>query len=133
MITQYMGLPPAQANQPLIGDVFPSVDMGRIFPASSDVGDMSWRVPLSMLNTTCWPTNVPAHSWGIVASGGMSIGHKGMMYAAQVMSQAAIELFVNPARLAAVRAEFEASLETTPYFSPVPNDVQPPKLKHPYR
>ncbi|MCA9995201.1 MAG: amidohydrolase [Anaerolineales bacterium] len=133
MIAQYMGLSPAQANQPLVGDVFPSVDIGRIFPASSDVGDMSWRVPLSMLNTTCWPTNVPAHSWGIVASGGMSIGHKGMMYAAQVMSQAAIALFVDPARLAAVRAEFEASLAATPYFSPVPADVQPPKLKHLYR
>jgi aminobenzoyl-glutamate utilization protein B len=133
MIATYMGLSPAVANQPLIGDVFPSVDVGRIFPASTDVGDLSWRVPLSMLNTACWPTNVPAHSWGVVASGGMGIGHKGMMYAAQVMSQAAIALIENPARLAEVQAEFESALAATPYILPIPDDLQPPRLKHPYR
>ena len=51
-------------------------------------GDLSRRAPLSMLNTTCWPTNAAAHSWGVTASGGTSIGHKGMMYAAKVMAAA---------------------------------------------
>ena len=117
----------------LIGDVFPSVDEGQVFPASSDVGDLSWRVPLSMLNTACWPLNVPAHSWGVVASGGMSIGHKGMMYAAKVMAQSAIELFSDPDRLQQVRDEFEEAVSRTAYVCPIPDDKEPPYLKHPYR
>lgn len=102
-------------------------------PASTDVGDMSWRVPLSMLSTTCWPTNAAAHSWGVVASGVSSIGHKGMMYAAKVMAGAAIELFKNPDRLTAVRAEFEAATKLNPYICPIPDDKKPPQYKHPYR
>jgi aminobenzoyl-glutamate utilization protein B len=133
MIMNYMGLAPHQLNKPLIGDVFPCVDEGRIFPASTDVGDLSWKAPVSMLNTACWPVNAAAHSWGVVASGGMSIGHKGMMYAAKVMAQAALELYTNPAKLQAVRAEFEAATAATAYISPIPDDKLPPQNKHPYR
>ena len=133
MIMNYMGLAPHQLNDSLIGDVFGSVDKGRIFPASTDVGDLSWKAPVSMLNTACWPLNAAAHSWGVVASGGMSIGHKGMMYAAKVMAQAALELYTNPATLQAVRAEFEAATSATPYISPIPDDKLPPQNKHPYR
>ena len=133
MIAAYMGLSPAQATQPLIGDVFPSADEGRVFPASTDVGDMSWKVPLSMLNTTCWPTNAAAHSWGVVASGIMGIGHKGMMYAAKVMALSAIELFENPNKLQAARAEFEKATTETKYISPIPDDKMPMQFDNPLR
>jgi aminobenzoyl-glutamate utilization protein B len=131
-MAQYLGLTSEQ-QQPLIGDIFHNVDVGRVMKASSDVGDLSWRVPLSMLATTCWPLNAPAHSWGIVAAGGSTIGHKGMMYAAKVMSQAAIALYANPDRLRAVRQEFERATAAIPYVCPIPDDKQPPQLKHPYR
>ena len=133
MIAHYMGLPLSKANQPLIGDVFLSVDEGDVFPASTDVGDMSWQVPLSMLNTACWPTNVAGHSWGVVASGVMGIGHQGMMYAAKVMAGAAIKLFEEPERLTAVCAEFDAATQATKYICPLPEGHQPPQNKHPYR
>jgi aminobenzoyl-glutamate utilization protein B len=68
-----------------------------------------------------------------VAAGGSTIGHKGMMYAAKVMSQAAIALYANPDRLRAVRQEFERATATTAYVCPIPDDKQPPQLKHPYR
>ncbi len=133
VIAEYMGLASNQFKTALIGDVFPSVDEGKVFPASTDVGDLSWRVPVSMLNTTCWPLNVPGHSWGVVASSGMSIGHKGMMYAAKVMAQAATELYANPAKLQAVRADFEAATAGVPYICPIPDSKLPPQKKHPYR
>ena len=133
MIASYMGLPPEVASQPLIGDVFASPDEGRIFPASTDVGDMSWKVPLSMLNTTCWPTNAAAHSWGVVASGVTGIGYKGMMYAAKVMALSAIALFEQPEKLRAARAEFEAATAATQYLSPMPEDKLPPQFDNPYR
>ncbi|MGB0384939.1 MAG: amidohydrolase [Ardenticatenaceae bacterium] len=133
MITKYMGLSPDQLNNALIGDVFASPDNGRIFPASTDVGDLSWKTPVSMLNTACWPLEAAAHSWGVVASGGMSIGHQGMMYAAKVMAHAALELYSNPDKLQAVRTEFEAATAATPYICPLPDDKLPPQKKNPYR
>ena len=132
-VGSYMGLAPHQLNRPLIGDVFASPDAGRVFPVSTDVGDLSWKTPVSMLNTACWPMNVAAHSWGVVASGGMGIGHKGMMYAAKVMAHSAIELYSNPARLQAVREEFEAATSAVSYICPLPDDKQPPQKKNPYR
>jgi len=100
---------------------------------STDVGDVSWITPISMLITTCWPTNVSAHTWGVVATGRMGIGHKGMMYAAKVMAESAVELFKDPVRLQQVRDEFEAEIAKRPYVSPLPDDCMPPNNPHPYR
>lgn len=122
-----------KVTTPLIGDVFPSMDEGDVFPASTDVGDLSWKAPVSMLNTTCWPTGAAAHSWGVVASGGMGIGHKGMMYAAKVMAAAAVALFQDPAKVTAVREEFEAQTAAIPYICPIPEGVRPPQYKNPLR
>ena len=117
----------------LVSGVYPSIDKGRIHTASTDVGDLSWKTPVSMLHTACWPTNAAAHSWGVVATGGMSIGHKGMMYAAKVMARAAVELYDKPERLAAARAEFEQATAAIPYTSPIPADKLPPQFPNPCR
>lgn len=121
------------ADQPLIGEVFSSNDKGNVFPGSSDVGDMSWITPVSMLNTATWATCAAAHSWGAVATGKMSIGHKGMMYAAKVMALSAAELILHPEKLAEVRAEFEEAIERTPYTCPIPEEVPAPSFPHPLR
>ena len=52
---------------------------------STDVGDVSYNVPVVSLNATTAPKGVPWHSWSVVASSGMSIGHKGMLYAAKAL------------------------------------------------
>ena len=53
---------------------------------STDVGDVSYVVPTIRLSATTAPNGTPWHSWAVVASGGMSIGHKGMAYAAKALS-----------------------------------------------
>ncbi|MFQ5422116.1 MAG: hypothetical protein ACE5EY_17345, partial [Anaerolineae bacterium] len=63
----------------------------------------------------------------------VGIGHKVMMYAAQVMAGAAVDLFKDPARLQAVRDEFEAHIVRRPYKSPLPDDCRPPHNSHPLR
>ncbi|HBX69938.1 MAG TPA: amidohydrolase [Chloroflexi bacterium] len=127
------GIPIKVLSRPLVGDVFPSLDEGRVLSASTDVGDLSWKAPVSMLMTACFPTSVAIHSWGAVASAGSSIGHKGMLYAAKVMALSAIELYLSPEKLRAVRAEFEVKVAESPYIPPVPEDARPPEVKHPYR
>ncbi|MEP6732103.1 MAG: amidohydrolase [bacterium] len=74
---------------------------------STDVGDVSWRVPTVQFNAATWVPGTPAHSWQAVAAGGMSIGAKGMVVAAKTMALTAAELFTTPATIVAAKAEFD--------------------------
>jgi aminobenzoyl-glutamate utilization protein B len=116
-------------RQPLIHKNFPSLDENIVRTGSTDVGDLSQIVPVSMLRTTCWPTGIPGHSWGNVACSGMSIGHKGMMHAAKIMAIAAMELYSDPAHLVKIREEFKRSMGGTPYVPPIPGHVNPPRFE----
>ena len=68
--------------------------------ASTDLGDVSWRVPTVQMTAATWVPGTPAHSWQAVAAGGMSIGAKGMIVAAKTMALTAIDLFTDPAHIA---------------------------------
>lgn len=114
-------------GQPLIGDNLPAMDAGHIGTGSTDVGDVSWVTPLSMLRTACFATGAAGHSWGIVASSGTSIGHKGMMHAAKVMALTAADLYSDPQHLQAARQEFERATCERPYTTPLPEHVKPPR------
>jgi aminobenzoyl-glutamate utilization protein B len=74
--------------------------------ASTDMGDVSWRVPTVQLSAATWVPGTPAHSWQAVAAGGMSIGAKGMMVAAKTMTLTATDLFSDPAHLIRAKEEF---------------------------
>ena len=74
---------------------------------STDVGDVSWNVPNINLSVTVAPKDTPWHSWAVVACGGMSIGHKGMAYAAKAMGMTMVDLFENPKLVAKVKEEFK--------------------------
>ena len=74
---------------------------------STDVGDVSWNVPNINLGVTVAPKGTPWHSWAVVACGGMSIGHKGMVYASKALSMTAVDLFENPKLINEVKEEFK--------------------------
>ena len=109
------GLSQEMAKQPILGENFPALDEGNVMTGSTDVGDLSWKAPVSMLMTACWTTASVGHSWGIVATSGTSIGHKGMLHAAKIMALAAMDLYTDPQHLEKVRAEFDMELEAHPY------------------
>ncbi|MCL4561438.1 MAG: M20 family metallopeptidase [Chloroflexi bacterium] len=113
-------LPPEMEGEPLLGENYPGRNEGEISTGSSDIGDVSWITPLCELNTACHSTGAPGHSWGIVATGGMSIGHKGMLHAAKIMALAAMDLYSDPEQLRKARAEFEEKTKDHPYRSPLP-------------
>jgi aminobenzoyl-glutamate utilization protein B len=116
-------------KQPLIGANFPAMDAAKVMTGSTDVGDLSLVTPLSMLETACFPTACPGHTWGEVASAGSSIGHKGMLHAAKIMAITAMELYANPAHLPQIQEEFEQSTGGKPYISPIPADINPPQYE----
>lgn len=73
---------------------------------STDVGDVSFAVPTVGMSSATWVPGTPAHSWQAVASGGTSIGNKGMMVAAKALTMTAIELFENKDLVAKAKTEF---------------------------
>ena len=74
---------------------------------STDVGDVSWNVPNINLGVTVAPKDTPWHSWAVVACGGMSIGHKGMVYAAKALGMTAVDLFEDGKKITKVKEEFK--------------------------
>ncbi len=74
---------------------------------STDVGDVSWNVPNINLGVTVAPKGTPWHSWAVVACGGMSIGHKGMIYASKAMGMTMFDLFDDQKLVEKVKEEFK--------------------------
>ncbi len=120
-------------GKPLIAGNMCALDEGEVRTGSTDVGDLSRVAPLSMLYTACNVTGAPGHSWANVATGSMSIGHKGMLHAAKIMALSAIDLYTQPGLLKTVREEFERTTDGKPYRSSMPDSVQPPQYPNPER
>jgi aminobenzoyl-glutamate utilization protein B len=89
----------------------------EVISASTDMGDVSWNVPTVQLTAATWVPGTPAHSWQAVASGGTSIGAKGMMVAAKTMALTVAELFGNADHVTKARAEFVRRLGDHQYKS----------------
>jgi len=92
---------------------------------SSDVGDVSWIVPVIHLNATTAPQDTPWHSWPVVACGGMSIGHKGMIYASKALAATAVDLYEHPELVTKIQAEFRKKVNGHVYKPYVPDGPPP--------
>nr|WP_207758613.1 amidohydrolase [Algoriphagus lutimaris] len=92
---------------------------------STDVGDVSYVVPTIRLSATTAPNGTPWHSWAVVAAGGMSIGHKGMAYAAKALSMTMVDLFQNPELVESVKADFKEHLGDYVYKGMIPAGPPP--------
>jgi len=93
---------------------------------STDVGDVSWRVPTSEMRAATWVPGTSPHTWQAIAAGGTSIGAKGMMVAAKTLTLTAIDLFEQPALLTAARKEFEQRLGPDFHYEALLGDRDPP-------
>ncbi|PQB04300.1 amidohydrolase [Aureitalea marina] len=92
---------------------------------STDVGDVSWNVANINLSATVAPKDTPWHSWAVVACGGMSIGHKGMLYATKAMAMTMVDLFEDPKKVEAVKAEFKERKGDYQYKAIIPEGPPP--------
>jgi aminobenzoyl-glutamate utilization protein B len=92
---------------------------------STDVADVSWNVPVLHVSVVTAPLNSPWHAWPVAASGGMSIGHKGLTYASKVLAATMVDLFEQPEKRAEIRREFEASTQGTVYKGYIPDGPPP--------
>lgn len=92
---------------------------------STDVGDVSWVVPTLHFSVTTGVWESPWHAWPVVATGGMSIGHKGMLHAAKTLAITAADLFADAKLRDAIRAEFAEQTRGFVYKPWIPNGPPP--------
>lgn len=92
---------------------------------STDVGDVSWNVPVISLSATTAPNGTPWHSWAVVACGGMSIGHKGMGYAAKALAMTMVDLYQDPALIESIQTEFKTTKGDYVYKGIIPDGPPP--------
>lgn len=62
----------------------------------TDVSDVSHTVPTIMLSAAAMCKGTPLHHWAATAQAGMSIGRKGMFYAAECMAAGAYRMVREP-------------------------------------
>ena len=87
--------------------------------------NVSYVVPLAHLEAVCAPFEAPWDAWPVVACGGMSIGHKGMIHAAKTLATTLVDLFESEPVRRAIRKEFEEQTQGRQY-KPLMPDRQPP-------
>ena len=93
---------------------------------STDVGDVSYNVPVVSLAATTAPKGVPWHSWSVVASSGMSIGHKGMLHATKALGMTMIDIFKDKNLRDEIKKEFDERIgnyKYDPFLDPGPPPI----------
>jgi len=110
----------------LVQEVIDPWDEGKVSPGSTDVSDVSWKIPTMEFGTTTFVLGAPGHSWQAVACSGMSIGYKSLLFAAKTIAGAALDLMTKPELLKKAHDEFKEQLKGRTYKCPIPDDVQPP-------
>ena len=119
-------LPDAPKGSPLSDAIDPLTAQRGLSGGSSDVGDVSWFVPVGHMRAATWAIGSPNHSWQNTACTGGSIGEKGGAVAAKALACTMLDLLTNTQLRTAAKADFAERRGTDPYVSLVPRDQPPP-------
>nr|WP_160123127.1 M20 family metallopeptidase [Rhodovarius lipocyclicus] len=92
---------------------------------STDVGDVSWKVPTVQARGATYAIGTPGHSWQLTGQGKLPAAHKGMVHVAKAMAGVAVDAFKDPATLAAAKAEHAERMAVQPYVCPLPEGAKP--------
>ena len=100
----------------------PEISVG----GSTDVADVSWNTPTGVFVMPTLPLGVGLHTWPVTACGGMSIGLKGALAAAAVMTATGYDLLTDAELRAAARAHFAKRKGAIKYVSAVSQEQHDP-------
>jgi len=116
---------PVQPGKSLPDFIVPQGSKGAGMVGSTDVGDVSWKVPTVQARGATWAIGTPAHSWQVVAQGKSPLAHTGMVHVAKAMAGTAVDALRDPALIARAKADHQARTGGKPYESPLPADAKP--------
>ncbi len=117
---------PIRQDQPLADFIVPLGLRGEPMLGSTDVGDVSWKVPLVQADGATLAIGTPFHSWQLTAQGKSPLAKKGMVHVAKVMAGTAIDALQDPDLITRAKADLAERTRDNPYISPLPADVMPP-------
>ncbi|MDO9500385.1 M20 family metallopeptidase [Falsiroseomonas sp.] len=109
----------------LCEQVVPENAKGVPMIGSTDVGDISWKVPTVQARGATCAIGTPFHSWQLTGQGKLPAAHKGMVHVAKVMAGTAIDALQNPNLIAEAKADHAKRTGGKPYESPLPADAKP--------
>ena len=92
---------------------------------SSDVGDVSWVVPLASFGAATFVPGSPGHSWQNVAADGTTIGTKGLLNASRVFALTAVDILTDAKLLQSIKAEFKQVTGSDFKYIPLLGDRKP--------
>jgi len=116
---------PEQPETPLCSIIVPADAKPEKMVGSTDVGDVSWKVPTVQARGATYAIGTPGHSWQLTAQGKTAASHKGLVHVAKAMAGTAVEALNNPAIIAAAQAEHAAKMAKQPYVCPLPEGAKP--------
>lgn len=94
---------------------------------STDVGNVSWIVPTASIDVATFiPGCGGLHSWQATATGGTTIGTKGLLNTSRIYYLTAYDLFLHPELLKDIKDEFESKRESGFKFVPLMGERKPP-------
>jgi aminobenzoyl-glutamate utilization protein B len=117
---------PFRRDQPLADEIVPLELRGERLLGSTDVGDVSWVVPLVQADGPTIAIGTPFHSWQLTAHGKTPLAKKGMVHTAKVMAATAVAAIQDPTLVERAKADLRARTKDSPYACPIPPDVSPP-------
>ncbi|MDR1125143.1 MAG: amidohydrolase [Deltaproteobacteria bacterium] len=108
----------------LMDGILPCSGGAHIFPASTDVGDVSYCVPTAQLMAAVGCLGTALHTWQMTAQGRTSLAHKGLLFAGKSMALAGLKLLERPELLKEAKREW-LSATGGKYVCPFPDEVMP--------
>lgn len=97
--------------------------------ASSDVGNVTWKIPTGALSVASYPAGSPGHSWQVAACAGMSIGQKAIAVAAKTLAGTAIDLLKEPQLIEAAKKDFTERKKSYNFRLLIPPNRKPPVVQ----
>ena len=113
-------------DEALTDGIYPLGLRGEPLLGSTDVGDVSWVVPLVQADGATMAVGTPLHSWQMTAQGRTPHAKKGMVHVAKVMAATAVDAIRDPALVARAKADLAERTDGNPYVCPIPAEVNPP-------
>lgn len=117
---------PMRDGVPLCDMIVPLDAKGAVMVGSTDVGDVSWKVPTIEARGAVYAIGTPGHSWQLTAQGKLPAAHKGLVHVAKVMAGTAVAALKDPDLIARAKADHARRTGGRPYQSPLPAETQPP-------